>query len=407
MDEEEGAHYSPGNVQDGGSSLGGERAPLLGKKGKRKMDAGDRKAMIALTVATVFTLVFMVGEIVGGVLANSLAIITDAAHLLTDVAAMLLSLVAMGIARRAPTKSMSFGFYRAEILGALASVLMIWALVGVLVYEAILRLIADIKYTLGVQPHPFHSLSNDDRREEGETLDGRIMTIIGVCGLVVNIVDALILAWGNAPHGHSHGPPPPPPVPAPGEEVVEVVRTHTGHAHSHGHGHGHEGNVNVRAALIHVLGDCIQSVGIIGAAVVVWVGNQVTTGSPSASRTYFNLADPIASLVFGVITLFTTVKILRQILGVLMETVPSHISFDLVHASLEAIDGVSSVHDLHIWQITLGKVYLSCHIRAEEGAEQREVLGAAQETCARYGINHATIQVDPHDLPECFQSTHE
>lgn len=344
--------------------------------------------MIALTVATVFTLVFMVGEIVGGVLANSLAIITDAAHLLTDVAAMLLSLVAMGIARRAPTKSMSFGFYRAEILGALASVLMIWALVGVLVYEAILRLIADIK-------------------EEGETLDGRIMTIIGVCGLVVNIVDALILAWGNAPHGHSHGPPPPPPVPAPGEEVVEVVRTHTGHAHSHGHGHGHEGNVNVRAALIHVLGDCIQSVGIIGAAVVVWVGNQVTTGSPSASRTYFNLADPIASLVFGVITLFTTVKILRQILGVLMETVPSHISFDLVHASLEAIDGVSSVHDLHIWQITLGKVYLSCHIRAEEGAEQREVLGAAQETCARYGINHATIQVDPHDLPECFQSTHE
>jgi cation diffusion facilitator family transporter len=267
----------------------------------------ERKAKISLIAATIFTMLFMVGEVVGGYIAGSLAIMTDAAHLLTDVAAMLLSLVAMHLSARAPTPRLSYGWQRTEILGALASVLLIWALVGILVYEAILRLIGDIHH-------------------QGEGVDGRIMTIIGSAGLAVNIIDAIILAWGNAPHGHAH--------------------SHGGGGGGHAHAHGRllngEGNVNVRAALIHVVGDCIQSVGVIAAAVLIWVGNELTYGSPKHEGSWYNLADPITSLLFGAITLFITLRLVKQILSVLMETVPSHIDYKELKARLEALPGKKS-----------------------------------------------------------------
>jgi len=148
--------------------------------------AKEKRAKRALIGASCFTLLFMFGELVGGYLAGSLAILTDAAHLLIDIASMLLSLFAMHLARRPADHHMTFGYHRAEILGALASVITIWTMIGILSYEAIRRLLADVKL-------------------EGDEVDGKIMTIIGSAGFVVNIIDALILKWGNAPHSHSHG----------------------------------------------------------------------------------------------------------------------------------------------------------------------------------------------------------
>jgi Co/Zn/Cd efflux system component len=94
---------------------------------------------------------------------------------------MLVSLFAMHLTTLPATSKQTFGYQRAEILGALASVLMIWLLVGILGFEAVLRLI-------------------DDANHRGDGVDGFIMTIIGVCGFGVNVIDALILRWGNAPH---------------------------------------------------------------------------------------------------------------------------------------------------------------------------------------------------------------
>ncbi len=101
---------------------------------------GTADAPGAIHRAMGVTIAFMLIEAVGGWYANSLALLTDAAHMLTDVGAMLLSLFAIWIARRPSTKKMSFGYHRAEILGALVSALMIWLIAGFLVYEAILRM---------------------------------------------------------------------------------------------------------------------------------------------------------------------------------------------------------------------------------------------------------------------------
>jgi len=320
----------------------------------------QRKAKIALLAAVGFTLVFMVAEIVGGYLANSLAIMTDAAHLLTDVCAMLVSLFAMHLAERPASSKATFGHGRAEIMGALISVLTIWALVGIIVFEAILRLI-------------------DDAKEEGEAVDGMIMTIIGICGLVVNIIDAGILTWGNAPHGHDHG----------GSD----------HDHSHGgHGHGDHENINVRGALLHVIGDCLQSLGVILASVVVWVGNYLTTGS-ARGVTYYNLADPIVSLLFAAITLFITKGLIMRIINILMERVPPGVDYYGILKELEELEGVSEVHDLHIWAVTVGKNCLSCHITADN--DHLKTLRAAEKVCLAHNITHTTIQVDPHRSDQC------
>jgi cobalt-zinc-cadmium efflux system protein len=111
----------------------------------------------------------MIVEIIGGWVANSLALISDALHLFTDVGALSLSLIVLRIAHRPKTLSMSYGYQRAEVLGALASALSLWVLCGVLIYEAIMRLI---------NPEP---------------VAGPIVFVIATIGLLANIMMMRVL----------------------------------------------------------------------------------------------------------------------------------------------------------------------------------------------------------------------
>merc|ERR1719458_1907840 len=156
-------------------------------------------------------------EIVGGYMANSLAIATDAAHLLTDFASFMISLFAIWVASRPATKKMSFGWHRAEVIGATVSVLMIWVVTGILVYMAVERCVTgDFE------------------------LNPTIMLITSGVGVLVNIIMGAVL-------GHSHG-----------------------GGDGHGHGGGNQENINVKAAFIHVIGDFLQSLGVFIAALVIY-----------------------------------------------------------------------------------------------------------------------------------------
>ena len=161
----------------------------------------------------------MTAEIVGGILSNSLAIATDAAHLLTDFASFMISLFALWVSAKPRSDRMSFGWHRAEVLGAIASVLMIWVVTGILFYMAVLRVI-----------------------KQDFQIDSKVMLITSGLGVLVNIIMGASLHQ----HGHSHG---------------------GGAGHSHGgdseqaHSQTSE-NINVKAAFIHVLGDFLQSLGV-------------------------------------------------------------------------------------------------------------------------------------------------
>lgn len=139
----------------------------------KKKDIGKR-AMCKLLAVSIICFVFMTAEVVGGYISGSLAIMTDAAHMLSDVAAFLISYIAIFLSHRPASFRMTYGFHRAEVLGALASIVLIWGLLIWLVIEAIDRIISKSK------------------------VDGEIMLITACFGLGCNIVNIFTLhSFGN------------------------------------------------------------------------------------------------------------------------------------------------------------------------------------------------------------------
>ncbi|XGW05328.1 hypothetical protein V3C99_016027 [Haemonchus contortus] len=314
----------------------------------RKSAEAKRILWISLGIC----LFFMICEVVGGVWAKSLAIVTDAAHLLTDFASMLISLFSVYIASKPPSQRMSFGFHRAEVLGAFFSVFLIWIVTGVLVVLAVLRIL------------------NADYE-----IDATIMAITAGIGVFVNLIMGALLFFGGHAHshgggGHSHG--------------GSVVPTDNYESFPEASGkHSGSPNINVRAAFIHVIGDLVQSVGVLVAALIIFFNES------------WAIVDPICTLLFSVIVLCTTIYILRDALVVLLEGRPSNIDFSRVFSSLEKIEGVKKVHDLRIWALTMDKVAVSVHLEVAQPQNAQSVLRDTRTMLNRvYGVHESTIQIE-------------
>ncbi|XP_072465506.1 proton-coupled zinc antiporter SLC30A2 isoform X1 [Notamacropus eugenii] len=308
-------------------------------------DRQKERARRQLYVASTICFVFIIGEIVGGYLAHSLAVMTDAAHLLTDFASMLISLFSLWMSSRPATKTMSFGWHRAEILGALLSVLSIWVVTGVLVYLAVQRLV-----------------SGDYE------IEGGAMLITSGCAVAVNIIMGFTL------HHSGHG-----------------------HGHSHGHSHGtsskqEEQNPSVRAAFIHVVGDLLQSLGVLVAAYVLYY------------KPEYKYVDPICTFLFSILVLGTTLTILRDVVLVLMEATPKGVDFTAVRDLLLSVEGVAALHSLHIWALTVAQPVLSVHIAIAQEADAQAVLKEARSRLqGMFHFHTTTIQIEDYseDMRDC------
>ncbi|XP_055299563.1 proton-coupled zinc antiporter SLC30A2 isoform X1 [Sitodiplosis mosellana] len=304
------------------------------------MDVHARKKLI---IASILCLVFMMLEVVGGIYSNSLAIATDAAHLLTDFASFMISLFAIWFAGRPSTRKMSFGWYRAEVLGAIVSVLMIWVITAILVYWAILRCIT-----------------------RDFEVDAPIMLITSAVAIFVNIV----MGWQlHGTHGHSHG-------------------------GGSGGGHGHTENINVRAAFIHVLGDVLQSIGVFFAAIIIYF------------KPTWQLADPICTFIFSVIVLWTTITILKDAILVLMEATPTFLDYTDIMGIFMQVNGVVRVHNLRLWSLSINKNALSAHLAIAPEADPEDVLKRANAAIQKkYEFFETTLQIErfQQDMDDCKQ----
>ncbi|XP_066428533.1 proton-coupled zinc antiporter SLC30A2 [Eleutherodactylus coqui] len=306
-----------------------------------------------LYVASAVCLLFMIGEVIGGYIAHSLAIMTDAAHLLTDFASMMISLFALWMSSRPATKTMNFGWHRAEILGALLSVLSIWVVTGVLVYLAVERIISG-----------------------NYEIEGDAMLITSGCAVAVNIIMGVTLHQTG--HGHSHG---------------------AADTHSHSHSGEELHNPSVRAAFIHVVGDLLQSLGVLVASYVIYF------------KPEYKIIDPICTFLFSVLVLGTTLTILRDVLLVLMEGTPKGVDFNMVKDTLLSITGVKALHSLHIWALTVSQPVLSVHIAINEDADSQMVLKEASSRLQnKFHFHTTTIQIenyseDMRDCQECQDPT--
>ncbi|MFB7028360.1 MULTISPECIES: cation diffusion facilitator family transporter [unclassified Streptomyces] len=274
-----------------------------------------------LRIALGITLSVMVVEIVGGVVADSLALIADAAHMATDAVGLAMALLAIHFANRPPSGNRTFGYARAEILAALANCLLLLGVGGYVLFEAIQRFL-----------------------EPAETKGGLAIAFAAV-GLVANVISLTLLMRGQ------------------------------------------KESLNVRGAYLEVLADALGSVTVIVAAGIILV-------------TGWQYADPIASLVIGLMIVPRTVKLLRETLDVLLEAAPKGVDMAEVRAHILALPGVEDVHDLHAWTITSGMPVLSAHVVVDQGALDsvgHEKMLHALQGClgSHFDVEHCTFQLEP------------
>eukprot|EP00928_Gymnodinium_smaydae_P079015 TRINITY_DN63043_c0_g1_i1.p1 TRINITY_DN63043_c0_g1~~TRINITY_DN63043_c0_g1_i1.p1 ORF type:complete len:468 (+),score=89.99 TRINITY_DN63043_c0_g1_i1:53-1405(+) len=318
--------------------------------GKGSHDGRDDERR--LRNAVYCALFFMCVEIVGGICANSLAIITDAAHMLSDVGGFIVSLAALHLSMQGRTDEYTYGFKQAEVLGALLSIAIVWALTAILLWEAVPRFF---------QP---------------EEVDAPVMFSISVIGFIVNLILMKVLG-----HGHSHG-------------------DGGGHGHSHGHGGGGEDSVAVQAAIAHVIGDIVQSLGVCLAALLMWTKPLDLGEINGVSR--WNYADPVCTVMFSIIVLSTTKGTLVRTIGTLMGKAPSKISVLEIESALEALPNVHSVHDIHLWNVGSNDTICTAHVMITSKDHATTALVSAIKLAQGMGIGHSTFQIevfgefDPH-----------
>jgi cobalt-zinc-cadmium efflux system protein len=268
-----------------------------------------------LTLALVLAAVYMVAEVVGGLLANSLALLADAGHMLTDVAALGLSLFAIWAAQRPATPKRTYGYRRMEILAALVNGATLVA-IAVLIFAEAYR-----------------------RWSNPPSVKGGLMLAVACGGLAVNLASLWILRGGR------------------------------------------EDSLNVRGAWLHVVTDTLGSAQAIAAGVLI-----------SGFGWYW--ADPLASVLIGLLVIISSLGLLRESVEVLMEGVPAHVKLDEVAEVMALVPGVRAVHDLHVWTITSGFVALSAHVVVAPECSEDVLWRVRAAIHNRFGIEHSTIQVE-------------
>lgn len=410
----------------------------------------SKKVLGKLYLVTSICFGFMIFEFIGGWLSNSVAIMTDAAHMLSDVAGFFISIMSIHLAMKAPTEQKSYGFLRTEVLGALMSIVFIWVLVIWLVVEATFRV-------------------HDILHHEGFEIQAGTMILTAIVSLICNIVNLIALghcSWsgiggdnmldsvnsvfkphgghccghdhGSGDHGHEHshgdshghshghshhghGP---------GSSCSldhdtshkhknkhnhhSHVDSHSettscsshGHSHDHGHGHSHGhshaeeeatcydssesnhfDNLNLKAAVVHLIGDLLQSVGVLIAAIVIKIWPE------------WKIIDPICTYLFSIIVMFTTYNVFIECYQMLMEGTPSDIRVDYIREDILRIKGVEAIDDFHCWSISGGKNLLTAHIRLLDNDEEAEETNGTHHKSQVRRVHKEAMQViNQHDI---------
>jgi cobalt-zinc-cadmium efflux system protein len=253
-----------------------------------------------------------------------------------DVVALGLSYVALRMAAQEPSDRHSYGLHRAEVLAAVINGGTLFVIAAGIFWEAGHRLWA---------PEPVKSIE---------------MLVIAAAGLAVNLLVLLVLR-GHDDHGHDH------------------------HEHDADHEHAEgPGDLNVRSAWLHVLGDTLSSVGVIVAGLVIW-------------WTGWMIFDPLMSIIIAGVLFFGSGRLLKSGIHILMEGVPEGLHLSEIGQAMAAVPGVREIHDLHVWSLCPGAVALSAHITVDD-ATWSDTSGIQATLKAvlrdRFRIEHTTIQLE-------------
>ncbi len=281
----------------------------------------------SLTIALGLTGTFLVAELVGAWLFNSLALLSDAAHMFTDAAALAIALAAIRIGRRPADDKRTYGYRRFEILAAAFNALLLFAVAAYVLYEGIKRF---------VEPQEVQSLG---------------MLAVAAVGLIINLISMRVLAGGK------------------------------------------DESLNVKGAYLEVWADMLGSLGVIGAAILIYFTN-------------WSWVDPIVAIAIGLWVLPRTWILLRDTTNILLQGVPRGVDLGAVRARIAAVEGVAEVHHLHLWSIAGSDLSLTAHVVLKPGSDADPVrLVVSDALHEEFNISHATLQMES-DGGQCAEPEH-
>ena len=338
-----------------------------------KLRLENKTAMFKLKIISAVCCSFMIIEFVCGYLAGSLAIMSDATHLLSDLAGFLISLFSLIVAMKPADRNFTFGYHRFEVLGALASILIIWGLTVWLLIAAVGRI---------RHPNP---------------IVGFLMVCIAAGGLLFNIIMNRILAYNPVVNSMDSG------MGAIKKGSADETDLNNENNLSEKllnddnkngfsdeeleHNLKADDNPVIRAAYIHILGDMIQSAGVLIAALIIYFFQD--------TNPQVRIVDPICTFCFAIVVLCTTFPVSRDCFYVLLESTPRDLDIEALYEELNKIEGVISVHDIHLWNISIGRPCIALHIICKS---PKDTLKKATQICKDYGIKHCTIQTETNEI---------
>ena len=270
----------------------------------------------SLAIALALTGSILIAEVVGAYWFNSLALLSDAAHMFTDAAALAIALVAVRVGQRPADDKRTYGYRRFEILAAAFNAVLLFVVAGYVLWEGIQRFI---------EPEPVQSLG---------------MLVVATIGLLVNLISMRVLAGGK------------------------------------------DASLNVKGAYLEVWADMLGSLGVIAAAVIIYFTN-------------WKWVDPLVAIGIGLWVLPRTWVLLRDTTHILLQGVPRGFELTAIREAIAGVDGVTGVHDLHLWSVAGDDASLTVHLELADKADGETVrLAVGKMLAEAYHIEHSTIQLE-------------
>ena len=281
-----------------------------------------------LITSILLTSFFALIELFGGIFSGSLALISDSFHMFSDVVALLFSMIAVFYSAKKPNKKFTYGYLRIEIIAAFLNGFALMIISIGIIIEAVNRLF------------------------NPERIDFFTMFTIAVIGLLINLVLMFVL--------------------------MRSLKA--------------ESNLNIKSALWHFLGDTLNSVGVIIAAIILKLTNLV-------------IFDTIISVIISIVIFSGGLKIAKEAFFILMEAVPNNLDISEIYNKILTIDKIKDIHEFHLWNISEDNISISFHILLTEynGVNDYEIVNEVVKLLKKeYKIEHVTVQIENPEINPHF-----
>lgn len=279
---------------------------------------GENQTEGRLWISIILNLTITLAEFIGGIISGSLSLLSDALHNLNDTASLGISLAARKISKKEANREKTFGYQRAEIIGAFINLITLVIIALFLIKEGVERF---------YNPQP---------------IDGMVMFIVAIIGLLGNVITAILLARSS------------------------------------------EENINLRSAYIHIMSDAFSSVGVIVVGILI---------------IYYQLyiIDTILTFLIAGYILWHSYYMLRQTISILMESTPSNIEIPEIRGAMNRVSGVLDIHHLHVWRLDEHNILLESHVVIDEDdMNKMESIKSALKELLRssFNIHHSTLEFE-------------